>query len=222
MSEAPDLTAELRSAIRRLGSLLGQSLVRQEGEQLLNLVEQIRNLTKNDPKAAAGVLDRTDLDSAIKLARAFSSYFHLANITEQVYRIKELQTQKATSGSWLWRTAKKIEAAGIDQATLETAFANLRVRPVFTAHPTEASRRSVLLKLKRIAELLNNPEAEDDQFSEIIDLLWQTDELRLEQPEVIDEARNAMNYLDDAVAGPLMDVLENLVKVAKHLNVSED
>ncbi|MGA0733173.1 MAG: phosphoenolpyruvate carboxylase [Candidatus Nanopelagicales bacterium] len=222
MSEAPDLTAELRSAIRRLGSLLGQSLVRQEGEQLLNLVEQIRNLTKNDPKAAAGVLDRTDLDSAIKLARAFSTYFHLANVTEQVYRIKELQTQKVTSGSWLWRTAKKIEAAGIDQATLETAFANLRVRPVFTAHPTEASRRSVLLKLKRIAELLNNPEAEDDQFSEIIDLLWQTDELRLEQPEVIDEARNAMNYLDDAVAGPLTDVLENLVKVAKHLNVSED
>ncbi len=102
MSEAPDLTTELRSAIRRLGSLLGQSLVRQEGEQLLNLVEQIRNLTKNDPKAAAGVLDRTDLDSAIKLARAFSTYFHLANITEQVYRIKELQTQKVTSGGWLW------------------------------------------------------------------------------------------------------------------------
>ena len=221
MPEAPDLSAELRSAIRRLGTLLGKSLVRQEGEQLLNLVEQIRNLTKTDPAAAAGVLDRTDLDSAIKLARAFSSYFHLANITEQVYRAKELQSQKATSGGWLWTAAKKIQAAQIDQKTLETAFSNLRVRPVFTAHPTEASRRSVLLKLKRIAELLANPESEDDQFSEIIDLLWQTDELRLEQPEVIDEARNAMNYLDDAVAGPLMEVLDNLVKVANFLNVSE-
>lgn len=222
VTEAEALEAELRSQIRRLGSLLGQSLVRQEGEQLLTLVEQIRNLTKDDPQAAAGVLARTDLDSAIKLARAFSTYFHLANITEQVYRAKEIASQKDKEGSWLWRTAARIKAANIDQNTLDNAFANLKVRPVFTAHPTEASRRSVLLKLKRIAELLEKPDSEDSQFSEIIDLLWQTDELRLEQPEVIDEARNAMNYIDDAVAGPMVEVLENLVKVAKHLNVSED
>lgn len=222
MSQAPSLEAELRSQIRRLGSLLGQSLVRQEGEHLLNLVEQIRHLTKSDPTSAAGVLDRTDLDSAIKLARAFSSYFHLANITEQVFRSKELFAQQAATGSWLWRTAERIKAAQIDQNTLESAFENLKVRPVFTAHPTEAARRSVLLKLKRIAELLENPNSEDDQFSEIIDLLWQTDELRLEQPEVIDEARNAMNYLDDAASGPLIEVLETLTKVAHYLNVSED
>jgi phosphoenolpyruvate carboxylase len=221
MSEPQSLDAELRSQIRRLGALLGKSLARQEGEQLLTMVEQIRNLTKSDPVAAAGLLDRTDLDSAIKLARAFSTYFHLANITEQVYRAKELLAQKNKHGSWLWQTAEKIKAAQIDQSTLENAFSNLKVRPVFTAHPTEASRRSVLLKLKRIAELLDSPDSDDDQFSEIIDLLWQTDELRLEQPEVIDEARNAMNYVDDAVRGPLVEVLETLSKVASYLNVSE-
>jgi phosphoenolpyruvate carboxylase len=194
MPSAEALDADLRSQIRRLAGLLGQSLVRQEGDQLLTLVEQIRTLTKNDPAAAAAVLDRTDLDSAIKLARAFSSYFHLANITEQVYRSKEIRQQKTNGKSWLWQTAERIKAAQIDQTALENAFANLKVRPVFTAHPTEASRRSVLLKLKRIAELLDLPDATDDQFSEIIDLLWQTDELRLEQPEVIDEARHHGNY----------------------------
>jgi len=222
MPSAEALDADLRSQIRRLAGLLGQSLVRQEGEQLLTLVEQIRTLTKNDPEAAAAVLDRTDLDSAIKLARAFSSYFHLANITEQVYRSKEIRQQKTNGKSWLWQTAERIKAAQIEQTTLENAFASLKVRPVFTAHPTEASRRSVLLKLKRIAELLDSPDATDDQFSEIIDLLWQTDELRLEQPEVIDEARNAMNYLDDAVSGPLVEVLDTLAKVAAFLNVAEE
>jgi phosphoenolpyruvate carboxylase len=86
----------------------------------------------------------------------------------------------------------------------------------------------VLLKLKRIAELLSEKYStsslttvNDDQFSEIIDLLWQTDELRLERPEVLDEARNAMNYLDDAATGALPEVLQELNRIAFELGVGE-
>ena len=100
---------------------------------------------------------------------------------------------------------------------------------MFTAHPTEAARRSVLLKLKRIAELLAEKyttpylnKVTDDQFSEIIDLLWQTDELRLEKPEVLDEARNAMNYLDDAATAALPEVLQELRNIAKELGVNKN
>ena len=79
---ASDHTA-LRADIRRLGDLLGETLVRQEGHELLDLVERVRALTRSDGEAAARLLGETDLATATKLVRAFSTYFHLANVTEQ-------------------------------------------------------------------------------------------------------------------------------------------
>ena len=227
-NNAQDSSAEMRTEIHHLGILLGQSLTRQEGPQLFELVEKIRNLSKDKPNEVAELLAHIDLESAIKLARAFSVYFHLANITEQFFRSRDRAQERNLNGTWLAQVATRIKAAGIKEEVIADAFQNLHVRPVFTAHPTEASRRSVLVKLKRIAELLNDKYSNsslttinDDQFSEIIDLLWQTDELRLERPEVLDEARNAMNYLDDAATGALPEVLQELNRIAHELGVGD-
>ena len=88
MSSADDLTTsatststELRADIRRLGDLLGETLVRQEGPELLELVEKVRRLTREDGEAAAELLRGIELETAAKLVRAFSTYFHLANVT---------------------------------------------------------------------------------------------------------------------------------------------
>lgn len=215
MSSADQTNAALRADIRRLGDLLGETLVRQEGEELLDLVERVRALTRTDGEAAAALLARTDPETAAKLVRAFSTYFHLANVTEQVHRGRELRVKRDAEGSILARTADQLKEADPDH--LRQTVENLGVRPVFTAHPTEAARRSVLNKLRRIAELLDAPATgtgdkrrTDLRLAENIDLLWQTDELRVARPEPTDEARNAIYYLDELHADAVGDVLEDL------------
>src|SRR5512139_2723104 len=89
----PPLTAEqaaLRADIRRLGTLLGETLARQEGVALLDLVERVRGLIRSDADEAAALLGGVDVDTATRLARAFSTYFQLANVTEQVHRGRAL------------------------------------------------------------------------------------------------------------------------------------
>lgn len=227
MSSADDQTTtastELRADIRRLGDLLGETLVRQEGSELLELVEKVRRLTREDGEAAARLLGGTELETAAKLVRAFSTYFHLANVTEQVHRGRELRARRAAEGGLLSRTADRLKDA--DPEHLRQTVQHLNVRPVFTAHPTEAARRSVLNKLRRIAELLETPVIESDRrrhdtrLAESIDLVWQTDELRVVRPEPADEARNAIYYLDELHAGAVGDVLEDLTAELERVGV---
>ncbi|MGH3326576.1 MAG: phosphoenolpyruvate carboxylase [Streptomycetales bacterium] len=225
-----DDQAQLRADIRRLGNLLGETLVRQEGEELLHLVERIRALTKADGALAAALLGDIDVRTAIRLVRAFSAYFYLANITEQVHRGRELRRLRQGKGSWLSQAADRIEAAGVQRAELTVAARRLAVRPVFTAHPTEAARRTVLTKLRQVADLLEDavlqPASErrlDRDLGEVIEALWQTDELRVARPVPADEARNAVYYLDElhteAVAGVLEELTDELDRIGVELPV---
>ncbi|MDT5036865.1 MAG: phosphoenolpyruvate carboxylase, partial [Micromonosporaceae bacterium] len=226
--------AALRADIRRLGTLLGQSLVRQEGQELLDLVEEVRALVRAEPAAAAQRLAGLDVATGTRLARAFSMYFHLANITEQTHRARELRRIRAREGGWLERAAKLIADCGLTASEIGTVAARLAVRPVFTAHPTEAARRSILTKLRAVADELDAEAAAqaldghldrghvgstDRRLAELLDLLWQTDELRLERPEPTDEARNAIYYLVELArdAGP--HVLDELAQNLRELGV---
>jgi phosphoenolpyruvate carboxylase len=131
-------------------------------------------------------------------------------VAEQVHRSRVLAEVRAQGGSWITRAIDKIEDAiahpvaghEISHEDLVKLISELDVRPVFTAHPTEAARRSVLGKLGEIALLLDTPKSvtQDERLAETVDLLWQTDELRLDRPEPLDEAMNALYYLDDLQA----------------------
>jgi len=187
--------------------------VRQEGQELLDQVERIRHLIRADRDSAAAVLADVEPGEAIKLVRAFTTYFHLANVAEQVHRGRELAGIRARDGSWLSQAVDRIEAAGIPRAEVEAEVNRLAVRPVFTAHPTEAARRTVLYKLRQIAELLDGAEPRmTARLEETVDLLWQTDELRIAKPDVVDEARNAVWYLDGLHADAVPHVLEELAE----------
>ncbi|GAA2490174.1 phosphoenolpyruvate carboxylase [Winogradskya humida] len=227
--DGPD--AALRADIRRIGTLLGQTLARQEGKPLLDLVEEVRALVRTDAPAAAERLAAMDVTTGTKLARAFSTYFHLANITEQVHRSRDLRRRRARDGGWLDQAAKLIAEKGVPADEIAAAARRLAVRPVFTAHPTEASRRSILSKLRQLADTLDaeasaailfgasDTSQSTRRFAELIDLLWQTDELRLDRPDPTDEARNAVYYLKDLYAEAAPQVLDDLAETLRQLGV---
>ena len=209
---APDGHSALRADIRRLAGLLGDTLVRQEGQALLDLVEQVRALAREEGGLDAGVLADLDLATTARLVRAFSTYFHLANVTEQVHRGRGMTRRRREQGGWLRQALQRVTEQGTPVEELAAGVARLDVRPVLTAHPTEATRRSVLLTLRRIAALLD---ADDDartgrQLAETVELLWQTDDLRVTRPSPQDEARNGVYYLEGFAAGAVADVLEEL------------
>ncbi|HEX5540018.1 MAG TPA: phosphoenolpyruvate carboxylase [Micromonospora sp.] len=227
--DVPD--AALRADIRRLGTLLGQTLARQEGPPLLDLVEEVRALVRSDADAAAQRLAGLDVTTGTKLARAFSTYFHLANITEQAHRGRDLRRRRASQGGWLDQAAKLIAERGVPAEEIAAAARRLAVRPVFTAHPTEAARRSILSKLRAVADELDaemtaatlygasDTAPADRRLAELLDLLWQTDELRVDRPDPTDEARNAIYYLRDLYAEAAPQVLEDLADTLRTLGV---
>jgi len=186
----------------------------------LDLVEQVRRLAREDSAATAALLESLPTADAIRLVRAFSTFFILANVAEQVDRGRSFQASRKSEGDGLRDVARHIAAAvdggTISSADVADAAAKLAVRPVFTAHPTEAARRSALTKLRSIADLLASGDRSlgaQHRLAELIDLLWQTDELRAQRPEPTDEARNAVYYLTDLYTHTASAVLDELREV---------
>ena len=223
MSSPADNT-DLRNDVRRLADLLGQTLARQEGDELLSLVESVRLAVRQGEQDQ--ILSKLTDSQTISLVRAFGHFFNLANVAEQVNRSKVLANEKNTTGSWLSRAVDNILAVQktskeFDQKDLQSWIDNFSVRPVFTAHPTEAARRSVLGKMTTISELLQQPDSptQSMRLAETIDLLWQTDELRLGRPEPLDEAVNSIYYLDELLHQTVPEVLAEFAAEVKRLGV---
>ena len=216
----------LRDDIRLLGGLLGESLVRQAGSGLLDLVEHVRAESKAAVADSAarsrltGVLAALDLPTGTLLGRAFLAYFHLANIAEQVHRADELTQRSTVAVSALERTVNDLLVANLDPTAIAAVVARLDVRPVLTAHPTESSRRSILTLRRRVATLLRQrTDARSSgadraraqrRLAELIDLLWQTEEVRRERPTPLDEAGATLFYLDKLAQLVIPDLLDDL------------
>jgi len=221
--------AALRSDIRRLGNQLGNTLVRQHGESLLDAVERVRTLTRNlrdrgsneDVTAELHELfDDTDVAHAILLVRAFTVYFHLANVAEQVHRIEDLNSGSPNFANQFEETVQVLTDSGIAPQEISQLVARAELRPVFTAHPTEASRRAILDKLAMVSRLIEQrgesrrTEADrrriDRRIEELVEAIWQTDELRHVRPEPLDEARAVLYYLDLTVREAVPELLDEM------------
>jgi phosphoenolpyruvate carboxylase len=215
--------------IAELTDVLGRTLVRQEGPELLEQFERVRGLIGAEREAAAALLARLDTPEATRLVRAFAMWFYLTNVAEQVHRGRELAAMRMEHGTWLSQAVDRIAAAGLDADEVAADLRSVALRPVFTAHPTEAARRTVLTKIQQIAALLDERDRQPldrsgarrarRRLEELVDLLWQTDELRVARPEVIDEARNAVYYFDALYRDAVPKTLEALTDELGRLGV---
>jgi phosphoenolpyruvate carboxylase len=217
-------TTQLGRNVRLLGETLGTVLVEQEGEWLLEAVERVRLLARSARQSGVVADVRETMrtvspEQQALVLRAFALYFQLANIAEQHHRIRrrreDAHAGRAARDSLL-RAFEQL--AQVPEDELARRARDVSVRLVLTAHPTEATRRTVLLAHVRIAAELDRlddpllaPAERDDvaqRLAEEVTLLWQTDEVRHDRLRISDEIRNGLWYFEHS----LFDAAEELLR----------
>jgi phosphoenolpyruvate carboxylase len=208
----------LRANVRLLGDLLGRVLVEQEGPEFLELEERIRTLARRvrrgsrRPEDLAAAVRRLGVAEQGSVLRAFALFFQLANIAEQHHRLRrrrEYEHEGRVPRESLEDAVGRLRAAGVSDGDLTAALAAAHVTPVVTAHPTEATRRTVLTAHRRIVVLLRELDdpalpptraAEvEDTLAEEITILWQTDEVSARRPRVVDEIRHGLWFFETSL-----------------------
>lgn len=207
--------APLRADVRELGALVGDVIREQGGEALFAAVEAARRAAirrrQGDPLAEAELADRACARApaeAERLVRAFCTYFRVVNRAEQVHRIRRRRDYDRDPGpppGSVWEALDALRRAGVDPAGARRLLSRLEIEPVFTAHPTEATRQTILEKEQRIARLLldrENPTLTPPERRAIaarirmqITTSWQTDEHPPQRPTVADEREHVLFYL---------------------------
>ena len=217
-----EVPEELRGDVRLLGEILGTILVEYAGQPLLDDVEKLRELTiAGDGEAAEQLVASWPHERAEDVARAFTCYFHLTNLSEELHRARVLRERDRSSDApAVSELAQAVEQIAKDSGEQQArALLNgLEFRPVLTAHPTEARRRAVLATIRRISSLLeerSDPRAGDSELSENqrrlveqVDILWRTSQLRTSRPTPLDEVRSAMAVFEET----LFDVVGNVYR----------
>ncbi|MFL6818690.1 MAG: phosphoenolpyruvate carboxylase [Bradyrhizobium sp.] len=210
--------ARLRNDIRLLGRILGDTVRDQEGDDVFDLVERIRQTSirfhRDDDRPARreleSILDSMSTSETVLIVRAFSYFSHLANIAEDQNNIRQMRARAAAGGTpvpgTLPLTLSHARAAGFSAADLRRFFASALVSPVLTAHPTEVRRKSTIDREMEIAALLNQREriqltpdelaASDEELRREVLTLWQTNLLRRTKLTVLDEVANGLSFYD--------------------------
>jgi len=213
--DGADKDEPLKEDIRLLGRLLGDVLRDQEGEEVFNVVETVRQTAVrfrrwDDPAAGAELttlLHKLSREQANSVVRAFSYFSHLANIAEDQHHIRRRRAHMLRGAkshpSTVAFALERIKDAGVDKQTVETFMRDALISPVLTAHPTEVQRKSILDAEHDIARLLAErdlPQTPKEAKRNLqllqarIATLWQTRMLRYEKLTVADEIENALSY----------------------------
>ena len=217
-NDASDKDLPLREDIRLLGRLLGDCVREQEGEDIFDIIESIRQSSirfhRDDDETAKqeleNFLNALDPDQAVQVVRAFSYFSHLANIAEDQHHIRrtrahDIAGDKPRAGT-IVNALARAATAGISSAAIRAFFQDALVSPVLTAHPTEVRRKSTMRHEMEVAVQLDKRErghrtpdelaAIDEQLHRSVLTVWQTNLLRQSKLAVRDEVENGLSYYD--------------------------
>jgi phosphoenolpyruvate carboxylase len=228
-------TRAVEQDVRELGTLLGDVLAEQTSPAALDTVERVRNealaARRADGSWAAlrGSLDGLDEETRDVVARAFTTYFELTNLAEERERVRTIReaSEEGTLDHSLAATVERLADRGVDADVVERVLSDVLIEPTFTAHPTEARRKTVKAKLRSVAETIETLDerrlttaernALDRRLEAELTSLWQTPQIRDRRPEVTDEVLNVQWYLENVLFDVVGEVYEALERaLAEH------
>ncbi len=219
--------APLKKDIRELGIILGNILKEQAGDELFETVEKLRALTKDlrteysekTRKKIISVIDSLSRGQAYNVVRAFSIYFILVNAADEVHRIRRQRSHTLNEASppkgSIEEAVKLLSEEQLSKNKIKKILNAIEIIPVFTAHPTEATRQTILRKTLTISKLLlrrelllNTPDEETEITMELkaeITLLWQSNEIRFKKVTVQDEIQRGLFFFKDVIFDVIPD-----------------
>ncbi|WP_134083116.1 phosphoenolpyruvate carboxylase [Thiohalophilus thiocyanatoxydans] len=229
----------LRSRVKLFGNILGEILREHAGEEVFNAVETLRkghiSLREADnPNKRRKLAEYTatlDAETLVHVVRAFAIYFSLVNIAEESFQHRMRRRDAGKTGP-TWKGSyhailKELEGDGIEPAQVQTLLNRLAYIPVFTAHPTEAKRRTILEALRRIFVIseeldipgltLNQREEIQEKLRRHIRILYKTNEVRVDKPQVLDEVKNGLYYFKESLFDAVPETYRNLEKSLNHI-----
>lgn len=212
----------LSNNIHLLGDLLGQIIREQQGDRVFDQVEQIRALSREwrnlDSLSGVGklaqVCENLEPELAVPTLKAFTTYFHLVNLAEEHEQVRVLRARESREkirpvADSVAEAINILHLQGVSPEKMQGLLNQLCVEIIFTAHPTESKRRSILGRLRAISQLLDQldnykllPREEEQVLADLrtqITLLWLTNDVRLHQPTVLDEVRHGLWYFSETL-----------------------
>jgi phosphoenolpyruvate carboxylase len=244
MAKDRELQEKLSGDIHLLGDQLGRVIRRQAGVSIFELVERIRALTKarrsegdvhqeqEIDRHLGQLVTEMSLDAGEQVARSFTLYFELVNLAEEQHRVRVLRAREREAHPRPRRESiaaaiERLRLMGVDEFEMKELLERLHIELVFTAHPTQAKRRTVLAKLRRIARALTDIDVRDltpgewdeikTQLTAEVTLLWVTDRSRSDKPRVTDEVRTGLYYFDITIWEVLPQIYAEMAKaLAEH------
>lgn len=231
----------LSSDIHTLGNLLGIIIQEQDGVEAYNLVEEIRAVSKARRSGDAGAafklaerLEDTSIDSKNILIKAFSNYFQLINIAEDVERLRVLRQREANNSlkESIHDAIRILKDSGKSAMEIRSLLHQTRLRLVLTAHPSEAKRQEMLVKLRHIAQIMEERDRQvilprevkqlESKISEEIEEMWQTRPIRAVKKHVSDEVEFGIYFITSVIMDVVIDIYEELQVTLEEFYPNED
>ena len=225
---------QLRSRVKLFGNILGKVLLEHAGKDVFSAVEKLRKghiglRVKNDiskRQRLDKLVASLDPETTEHVVRAFSIYFSLVNIAEEEFQHKQRRREVGPKG-YIWKGSffnalNDLQQSNISKDQLQELLDQTVYIPVFTAHPTESKRRTVMEAIRRIyviSDQLNEPQLSKIQKENIIEdleqhiqILYKTNEVRVQKPEVKDEVKNGLYYYRESLFKSVPQTYRNLEK----------